>query len=98
MLPWLLIPIEEFLLHIKNELERERVEEKVQWKNMGWVIELCYFARECTGKQLESNARYSAFKLKEMEQDKPSEPKALLSVDSMVNWSDHEESADDNAS
>ncbi|GJV01625.1 hypothetical protein Tco_1335194 [Tanacetum coccineum] len=30
--------------------------------------------------------------------DKPAGPKALLSVDSMVNWSDHEESADENAS
>ncbi|GJU65969.1 ribonuclease H-like domain-containing protein, partial [Tanacetum coccineum] len=47
--------------------------------------QLGHFARECTGKQLESNARYSAFKLKEMEQNKPAEPKALLSVDSMVN-------------
>ncbi|GJX09025.1 ribonuclease H-like domain-containing protein [Tanacetum coccineum] len=37
--------------------------------------QLGHFARECTGKQLESNARYSAFKLKEMEQDKPAEPK-----------------------
>ncbi|GJT17800.1 putative ribonuclease H-like domain-containing protein [Tanacetum coccineum] len=55
-------------------------------------------ARECTGKQVESNARYSAFKIKELEQDKPADPKALLSVDSMVNWSDHEESADENAS
>ncbi|GJR70195.1 reverse transcriptase domain-containing protein [Tanacetum coccineum] len=33
-------------------------------------------------------ARYSAFKLKEL--DKSEEPKALLSVDSMLNWSDHE--------
>ncbi|GJS41848.1 hypothetical protein Tco_0566891 [Tanacetum coccineum] len=40
----------------------------------------------------------SAFKIKELEQDKPADPKALLSVDSMVNWSDHEESADENAS
>ncbi|GJZ73172.1 ribonuclease H-like domain-containing protein [Tanacetum coccineum] len=31
---------------------------------------------------------YSAFKLKEL--DKSEEPKALLSVDSMLNWSDHE--------
>ncbi|GJX30324.1 hypothetical protein Tco_0238403 [Tanacetum coccineum] len=53
---------------------------------------------ECTGKQVESNARYSAFKIKELEQDKLVDPKALLSVDSMVNWSDHEESADENAS
>ncbi|GKC30917.1 protein SRG1 [Tanacetum coccineum] len=45
-------------------------------------------ARECTGKQLDSKARYSAFKLKEL--DKSEEPKALLSVDSMLNWSDHE--------
>ncbi|GKC30830.1 hypothetical protein Tco_1038124 [Tanacetum coccineum] len=33
-------------------------------------------------------ARYSSFKLKEL--DKSEEPKALLSVDSMLNWSDHE--------
>ncbi|GJZ62141.1 ribonuclease H-like domain-containing protein [Tanacetum coccineum] len=50
--------------------------------------ELGHFARECIGKQLDSKARYSAFKLKEL--DKSEEPKALLSVDSMLNWSDHE--------
>ncbi|GKC65330.1 putative ribonuclease H-like domain-containing protein, partial [Tanacetum coccineum] len=50
--------------------------------------ELGHFARECTWKQLDSKARYSAFKLKEL--DKSEEPKALLSVDSMLNWSDHE--------
>ncbi|GKG47435.1 ribonuclease H-like domain-containing protein, partial [Tanacetum coccineum] len=50
--------------------------------------ELGHFARECTGKQLDSKARYFAFKLKEL--DKSEEPKALLSVDSMLNWSDHE--------
>ncbi|GJX55590.1 hypothetical protein Tco_0285487 [Tanacetum coccineum] len=50
---------------------------------------------QCTGKQVESNARYSAFKIKELEHDKPADHKALLSVDSMVNWLDHEESADD---
>ncbi|GJT04864.1 putative ribonuclease H-like domain-containing protein [Tanacetum coccineum] len=50
--------------------------------------ELGHFARECTGKQLDSKARYSSFKLKEL--DKTEEPKALLSVDSMLNWSDHE--------
>ncbi|GKB29425.1 hypothetical protein Tco_0868826, partial [Tanacetum coccineum] len=37
---------------------------------------------------LDSKARYSSFKLKEL--DKTEEPKALLSVDSMLNWSDHE--------
>ncbi|GJX13824.1 ribonuclease H-like domain-containing protein [Tanacetum coccineum] len=50
--------------------------------------ELGHFARECTGKQLDSKARYSSFKLKQL--DKIEEPKALLSVDSMLNWSDHE--------
>ncbi|GJZ39507.1 ribonuclease H-like domain-containing protein, partial [Tanacetum coccineum] len=50
--------------------------------------ELGHFARECTGKQMDSKARYSSFKLKEL--DKSEEPKALLSVDSMLNWSDHE--------
>ncbi|GJZ89592.1 putative reverse transcriptase domain-containing protein [Tanacetum coccineum] len=50
--------------------------------------ELGHFARECTGKQLDSKARYSAFKLKEL--DKSEEPKALLSIDSKLNWSDHE--------
>ncbi|GJS87910.1 ribonuclease H-like domain-containing protein [Tanacetum coccineum] len=50
--------------------------------------DLGHFARECTGKQLDSKARYSTFKLKEL--DKSEEPKALLSVDSMLNWSDHE--------
>ncbi|GJZ03176.1 putative ribonuclease H-like domain-containing protein [Tanacetum coccineum] len=49
---------------------------------------LGHFARECTGKQLDSKARYSAFKLKSRISLK--EPKALLSVDSMLNWSDHE--------
>ncbi|GJU55450.1 putative ribonuclease H-like domain-containing protein [Tanacetum coccineum] len=51
-------------------------------------LELGHFARECTGNQLDSKARYSSFKLKEL--DKSAEPKALLSVDSMLNWSDHE--------
>ncbi|GJW63934.1 putative ribonuclease H-like domain-containing protein [Tanacetum coccineum] len=50
--------------------------------------ELGHFARECTRKQMDSKARYSSFKLKEL--DKSEEPTALLSVDSMLNWSDHE--------
>ncbi|GJV28184.1 putative ribonuclease H-like domain-containing protein [Tanacetum coccineum] len=50
--------------------------------------ELGHFARECTGKQLDSKARYSSFKLKELDKSKRTKP--LLSVDSMLNWSDHE--------
>ncbi|GJW66117.1 hypothetical protein Tco_0118001 [Tanacetum coccineum] len=45
--------------------------------------DLVTFARECIGKQLDSKAMYSAFKLKEL--DKSEEPKALLSIDSMLN-------------
>ncbi|GJS92027.1 ribonuclease H-like domain-containing protein, partial [Tanacetum coccineum] len=56
--------------------------------------ELGHFARECTGKQLDSKARYSSFKLKEL--DKTEEPKALLSVDSMLNWSDDEGEDEEN--
>ncbi|GKD72929.1 putative ribonuclease H-like domain-containing protein, partial [Tanacetum coccineum] len=49
---------------------------------------LGHFARECTGKKVDSKTRYSQFKIKEL--DKSEEPKALVSVDSMLNWSDHE--------
>ncbi|GJS63960.1 hypothetical protein Tco_0678524 [Tanacetum coccineum] len=37
-------------------------------------------------KDCDDKARYSAFKVTEVKSD---EPKALVSVDSMVNWSDH---------
>ncbi|GJX38333.1 hypothetical protein Tco_0251636, partial [Tanacetum coccineum] len=46
------------------------------------------FATGITRSSLGSKPRYSAFKLKEL--DKSEEPKALLFVDSMLNWSDHE--------
>ncbi|GJS36173.1 hypothetical protein Tco_0534555 [Tanacetum coccineum] len=39
-------------------------------------------------KKVDSKTRYSQFKIKEL--DKSEEPKALVSVDSMLNWSDHE--------
>ncbi|GJR27788.1 ribonuclease H-like domain-containing protein [Tanacetum coccineum] len=40
------------------------------------------------GKKVDSKTRYSQFKIKEL--DKSEEPKALVLVDSMLNWSDHE--------
>ncbi|GJT40762.1 putative ribonuclease H-like domain-containing protein [Tanacetum coccineum] len=46
------------------------------------------FARECTGKKVDSKTRYSTFKIKEL--NKSEEPKALVLVDSMLNWLDHE--------
>ncbi|GJR54162.1 ribonuclease H-like domain-containing protein [Tanacetum coccineum] len=50
-------------------------------------LQLGHFARECNVKTVDDKARYSAFKVTEVKTD---EPKALVSVDSMVNWSDHE--------
>ncbi|GJS06157.1 retrovirus-related pol polyprotein from transposon TNT 1-94 [Tanacetum coccineum] len=41
---------------------------------------------KCNVKTVDDKARYSAFKVTEVKTD---EPKALVSVDSMVNWSDH---------
>ncbi|GJV10414.1 putative ribonuclease H-like domain-containing protein [Tanacetum coccineum] len=55
------------------------------------LILLAIFEKKAGRKMKFNNndaARYSAFKLKEL--DKSEEPKALLSVDSMLNWSDHE--------
>ncbi|GJY79233.1 ribonuclease H-like domain-containing protein [Tanacetum coccineum] len=51
---------------------------------------LGHFAREYTGKKVDSKTRYSQFKIKEL--DKPEEPKALVSVNSMLNWSYQTES------
>ncbi|GKG06468.1 hypothetical protein Tco_0326554, partial [Tanacetum coccineum] len=45
-----------------------------------------HFARECNVKTVDDKARYSAFKVTKVKID---EPKALVSVDSMVNWLDH---------
>ncbi|GJT24500.1 ribonuclease H-like domain-containing protein [Tanacetum coccineum] len=49
-------------------------------------LQLGHFARECNVKTVDDKARYSFFKSSEVKTD---EPKALVSVDSMVNWSDH---------
>ncbi|GJU93758.1 ribonuclease H-like domain-containing protein [Tanacetum coccineum] len=49
-------------------------------------LQLGHFARECNVKTVDGKARYFAFKVTEVKSD---EPKALVSVDSMINWSDH---------
>ncbi|GJS80384.1 hypothetical protein Tco_0730265 [Tanacetum coccineum] len=57
------------------------------WLRVDNIMEcLGHFARECNVKTVDDKARYSAFKVTEVKTD---EPKALVSVDSMVNWSDH---------
>ncbi|GJU81323.1 hypothetical protein Tco_1283688 [Tanacetum coccineum] len=48
----------------------------------------CRFDKKKGRKKVDSKTRYSQFKIKEL--DKSEEPKALVSVDSMLNWSDHE--------
>nr|GEZ89563.1 ribonuclease H-like domain, reverse transcriptase, RNA-dependent DNA polymerase [Tanacetum cinerariifolium] len=45
-------------------------------------LQLGHFARECKVKTVDDKARYSAYKVTEVKTD---EPKALVSVDSMVN-------------
>ncbi|GJV37843.1 hypothetical protein Tco_1410320 [Tanacetum coccineum] len=50
-----------------------------KWQNL-FCYELNRF-EICTGKQVESNARYSAFKIKELEQDKPADPPISLLSD-----------------
>jgi hypothetical protein len=49
--------------------------------------QLGHFARECNIKTDDDKARYSAYKVTEV---KTEEPKALVSVDTMVDWKAHE--------
>nr|GFA13966.1 ribonuclease H-like domain-containing protein [Tanacetum cinerariifolium] len=50
-------------------------------------LQLGYFTRECNVKKVDEKARYSAFKISEV---KTEEPKAMVSVDSMLNWNEHD--------
>nr|GEW77475.1 putative ribonuclease H-like domain-containing protein [Tanacetum cinerariifolium] len=50
-------------------------------------LQLRHFARECNVKKVDEKARYSAFKISEV---KTEEPKAMVYVDSMLNWNEHE--------
>ncbi|GJX51061.1 hypothetical protein Tco_0277906 [Tanacetum coccineum] len=63
----------------------------IKWQMAMLSIRINIFEKK-VGRKMKFNnkdaARYSSFKLKEL--DKSEEPKALLSVDSMLNWSDHE--------
>ncbi|GJS12132.1 ribonuclease H-like domain-containing protein [Tanacetum coccineum] len=77
-----------------DQLEMEELDLKWQMAMLSLRInrfekkdrDLGHFARECNVKTVDDKARYSAFKVTEVKTD---EPKALVSVDSMVNWSDH---------
>nr|GEX10326.1 hypothetical protein [Tanacetum cinerariifolium] len=50
-------------------------------------LQLGHFTRECNVKKVDEKARYSAFNISEVN---PEEPKAMVSVDSMLNWNEHE--------
>nr|GEX52895.1 putative ribonuclease H-like domain-containing protein [Tanacetum cinerariifolium] len=50
-------------------------------------LQLEHFARECNVKKVDEKARYSAFKISDV---KIEEPKAMVSVDSMLNWNEHD--------
>nr|GEV84166.1 copia protein [Tanacetum cinerariifolium] len=50
-------------------------------------LQLGHIARECNVKKVDEKARYSAFKISEV---KTEEPKAMVSIDSMLNWNEHE--------
>nr|GEV32645.1 hypothetical protein [Tanacetum cinerariifolium] len=49
-------------------------------------LQLGHFARECNVKKVDKKARYSAFKISEV---KTEESKAMVSVDSKLNWNEH---------
>nr|GEX12801.1 hypothetical protein [Tanacetum cinerariifolium] len=50
-------------------------------------LQLGHFARECNVKKVDKKARYSAFKISEV---KTEEPKVMVSVDTMLNWNEHD--------
>nr|GEY38292.1 hypothetical protein [Tanacetum cinerariifolium] len=50
-------------------------------------LQLEHFARECNVKKVDKKARYSTFKISEV---KSEEPKAVVSVDFMLNWNEHD--------
>ncbi|GJR41528.1 ribonuclease H-like domain-containing protein [Tanacetum coccineum] len=60
--------------------------EMKKWTKVAMAMLSLRINRECNVKTVDDKARYSAFKVTEVKTD---EPKALVSVDSMVNWSDH---------
>ncbi|GKG20842.1 hypothetical protein Tco_0380643, partial [Tanacetum coccineum] len=77
------------LLLAIGKLDLEELD--IKWQMAMLSVRINRFEKK-SGRKMKFNnkdaARYSSFKLKEL--DKTEEPKALLSVDSMLNWSDHE--------
>nr|GEU76049.1 hypothetical protein [Tanacetum cinerariifolium] len=53
-----------------------------------------YFARECRAKGGNDKQRYSSFKIKEIGK-KEEDSKALITVDTLVDWTDHDDKSDE---
>nr|GFD14807.1 hypothetical protein [Tanacetum cinerariifolium] len=52
-----------------------------------------HFARECRGKGGNDKQRYSSFKIKDFRK-KEEDSKALITVDTLVDWTDHDSESD----
>nr|GEY83350.1 hypothetical protein [Tanacetum cinerariifolium] len=65
-----------------DQLEMEELD--IKWKMAMLSLRI---NKECNVKKVDEKARHSAFKISEV---KTKEPKAMVSVDSMLNWNDHD--------
>nr|GEZ89125.1 hypothetical protein [Tanacetum cinerariifolium] len=65
-----------------DQMEMEELDIKWQMAMLSLRIN-----KECNVKKVDEKARYSAFKILKV---KTEEPKAMVSVDSMLNWNEHE--------
>nr|GEV56911.1 putative ribonuclease H-like domain-containing protein [Tanacetum cinerariifolium] len=65
-----------------DQLEMEELD--IKWKMAMLSLRI---NKECNVKKVDEKARYSAFKISKV---KIEEPKAMISVDSMLNWNEHD--------
>nr|GEV54806.1 retrovirus-related Pol polyprotein from transposon TNT 1-94 [Tanacetum cinerariifolium] len=65
-----------------DQLEMEELD--IKWQMVMLALRI---NKECNVKKVDEKARYSAFKILEV---KTEEPKAMVSVDSMLNWNEHD--------
>nr|GEY21772.1 ribonuclease H-like domain-containing protein [Tanacetum cinerariifolium] len=84
-----------------KQIEKLDLEEMdLKWK-MAMLSVRCYkcqqrghFARECRAKGANKKQRYSSFKIKEIGK-KEKDSKALITVDTLVDWTDHDSKSDE---
>nr|GEU99320.1 hypothetical protein [Tanacetum cinerariifolium] len=61
--------------------------------DLKWQYAFCHFARECRAKGGNDKQRYSSFKIKEIGKNEE-DSKALITVDTLVDWTDHDGESD----